>query len=148
MKVFKLAVRTGLFKNCPIEEKDVANAEKIYGPSTSAIKGKTKRPTPDTVIDDWVEIPRDLTMHNEHLDVCLEAVNDGTIDVISSGHQPRSLEKKMQELDAAPFGMTSLDTTLSQLVTSLVKPGRLSWSQQVSPSAVCAHLQSMHVNHA
>ena len=33
----------------------------------------------------------------EHIDNCLEAVDDGTIDVISAGHQPRSMEKKMQE---------------------------------------------------
>lgn len=63
----------------------------------------------------------------EHIQACIEAVSDGTIDVISSGHQPRSLEKKMQELDLAPAGMSTLDTTLAQVITSLIKPGRLSW---------------------
>lgn len=66
----------------------------------------------------------------EHVDACLEAVNDGTIDVISSGHQPHSLEKKMQELDAAPFGMSTLDTTLS-MVNQLVRNGALSWARAI-----------------
>ena len=64
-------------------------------------------------------------------DICLEAVNDGTIDVISAGHQPRSMEKKMQELDAAPFGATGLDTALSQLINDLILPGKLSWSRAI-----------------
>ncbi|MCA9134077.1 MAG: dihydroorotase [Planctomycetales bacterium] len=67
----------------------------------------------------------------EHLDACLAAVADGTIDVITSGHQPKSLEKKMQELDAAPFGMSTLDTTLAQMITHLIEPGKLSWKRAI-----------------
>ncbi len=65
------------------------------------------------------------------VDMCLSAVADGTIDVITSGHQPKSLEKKMQELDAVPFGVTSLDTCLSQIITRLILPGRLSWMRAI-----------------
>lgn len=67
----------------------------------------------------------------EHIHACLEALVDGTIDIITSGHQPRSLEKKMQELDNVPFGVTSLDTAFPLLITRLVKPGILSWSRAV-----------------
>lgn len=67
----------------------------------------------------------------DHLDACREAVCNGTIDVISSGHQPKSLEKKMQELDIVPFGITSLDVCLSQLHTHLIKTGKLSWSRAI-----------------
>ncbi len=63
----------------------------------------------------------------EHVEACLEAVANGTIDLISSGHQPKSPEKKMQELSAVPPGMTGLDTALSQVVTYLIKPGRIDW---------------------
>lgn len=66
-----------------------------------------------------------------HLDACIEAVADGTIDVISCGHQPRSLEKKMQELDAVPFGMTTLDTALAQVITYLIAPGKLDWKRAI-----------------
>ncbi len=66
-----------------------------------------------------------------HIDACLEALCDGTIDLISSGHQPRSLEKKMQELDVVPFGITSLDTALALVITKLIRPGRLSWARAI-----------------
>jgi len=66
-----------------------------------------------------------------HMEICQSAVADGTIDVITSGHQPRALEKKMQELSAAPFGMSTLDTALAQVVTFLIRPGKLSWMRAV-----------------
>lgn len=65
------------------------------------------------------------------VDACLAAVNDGTIDVITTGHQPKSLEKKMQEMDAAPFGMSTLDTAIGQLNTHLIETGKLSWPRAI-----------------
>jgi dihydroorotase len=62
-----------------------------------------------------------------HVAACLSGLADGTIDIISSGHRPCSLEKKMQELDAAPFGMVALETTLGQAATYLIEPGILDW---------------------
>lgn len=66
----------------------------------------------------------------DHVEACLAAINDGTIDVISSGHQAHSLEKKMQELDAAPYGMSTLDTTLS-MINNLIAAGSLSWTRAI-----------------
>jgi dihydroorotase len=63
----------------------------------------------------------------DHVDACIEGLRDDTIDIISTGHQPRSLEKKMLEIDAAPFGMIALETALSQVITHLIRPGHLSW---------------------
>jgi dihydroorotase len=63
----------------------------------------------------------------EHLDACIAGLKDGTLDVISSGHAPRAVEKKMQELDLAPFGMVSLETTLPLVITKLIEPGHLDW---------------------
>ncbi len=67
----------------------------------------------------------------EHLEACWEAIADGTIDVISTGHQPKALEKKMQELSAVPFGMSTLDTALAQVITYLIRPGKLSWTRAI-----------------
>lgn len=67
----------------------------------------------------------------EDIEACLAAIEDGTIDVITSGHQPKSLEKKMQEMDAAPFGMSTLDTALSQVISCLIEPGKLSWQRAI-----------------
>ena len=65
----------------------------------------------------------------EHVDALLEGLADGTIDVISSGHTPCSLEKKMIEITHAPFGMVALETALAQVITFLVRPGVLNWQQ-------------------
>jgi dihydroorotase len=63
----------------------------------------------------------------EHIDACIAGLQDGTIDVIASGHAPRASEKKMQELDQAPFGAIGLETTLGLVVTRLIEPGHLDW---------------------
>ncbi|CAJ1945755.1 unnamed protein product [Cylindrotheca closterium] len=72
IEAFKVAVCSGLFKNCPIREEDIVIADKIYGPSASVLKGKTKRPTPEAVWDDWVEIPHELLVHNVDLNLHLD----------------------------------------------------------------------------
>ena len=72
----------------------------------------------------------------EHIDACLEGLRDGTLDVIVSGHAPRAIEKKMCELDLAPFGMTGLETTLPLVITKLVHAGILTWSQVVQKMSV------------
>ena len=62
-----------------------------------------------------------------HVDACIAGLADGTIDVIASGHAPRASEKKMRELDVAPFGMINLETALSLVITKLIEPGHLDW---------------------
>jgi dihydroorotase len=63
----------------------------------------------------------------DHVNACIAGLADGTIDVIASGHSPRASEKKMQELDQAPFGMISLETALALVITKLIQPGHLDW---------------------
>jgi dihydroorotase len=61
------------------------------------------------------------------VEACIAGLADGTIDVICSQHAPRALEKKMQELDRAPFGIAGLETALGLVVTRLIEPGSLTW---------------------
>lgn len=63
----------------------------------------------------------------DHVESCLAGVIDGTLDVICSGHAPRAVEKKMRELDQAPFGMNMLELTVALVNTHLVQPGLLDW---------------------
>ena len=60
-----------------------------------------------------------------HIDACIAGLQDGTIDVITSGHAPRASEKKMTELDRAPFGMSQIELTLGLAITHLVSPGHI-----------------------
>ncbi len=62
-----------------------------------------------------------------HVDACIAGLADGTIDVIASCHAPRASEKKLQELDLAPFGMVQLETTLALVIRQLIEPGHLDW---------------------
>jgi dihydroorotase len=63
----------------------------------------------------------------EHVDAVIAGLVDGTIDVIASDHAPHAREKKMQELDQAPFGIVGLETSLGLVVTKLIEPGHLDW---------------------
>jgi dihydroorotase len=63
----------------------------------------------------------------DHVEACIAGLKDGTLDVIAAGHAPRAIEKKMQELDLAPFGMSSLETTLALSITKLIEPRHLDW---------------------
>ena len=66
------------------------------------------------------------------VEACIQGLVDGTLDVIASGHAPRASEKKMQELDQAPYGMIGLETTLGLVVSKLIEPGYLDWSTALS----------------
>lgn len=63
----------------------------------------------------------------EHVEAIIAGLADGTIDVIASDHAPHAAEKKMQELDQAPFGIVGLETSLGLVVTRLIEPGHLTW---------------------
>ena len=63
----------------------------------------------------------------EHVEAVIAGLADGTIDVIASDHAPHAKEKKMQELDQAPFGIVGLETSLGLVVTKLIEPGHLDW---------------------
>jgi dihydroorotase len=67
-----------------------------------------------------------------HVDACIAGLKDGTIDIITSGHAPRAAEKKMRELDLAPFGAIGLETTLAMLVTKMIDRGILDWPTVVA----------------
>ena len=55
----------------------------------------------------------------------LEAVRDGTIEAIATDHAPHAAYEKEVPFEAAPFGVTGLETAFAALYTHLVKPGLL-----------------------
>jgi dihydroorotase len=58
----------------------------------------------------------------------LEALRDGTISAVASDHAPHARHEKEVPFEAAPFGVTGLETTFAALCTRLVKPGLLGLS--------------------
>jgi dihydroorotase len=70
------------------------------------------------------------------VEACITGLADGTIDVISTDHAPHAAEKKMQELDRAPFGITGLETCLGLVATQLIAPGHLDWSAAIAKMTI------------
>lgn len=65
------------------------------------------------------------------VDAIIAGLVDGTIDCIATDHAPHALEKKMLELDRAPFGILGLETAVGLAVTRLIVPGRIGWPRLV-----------------
>lgn len=65
------------------------------------------------------------------VEACIAGLIDETIEVICTDHAPHALEKKMQELDVAPFGIVGLETCLPLTITQLIEPGHLTWEQAI-----------------
>jgi dihydroorotase len=65
------------------------------------------------------------------VDAIIAGLVDGTIDCIATDHAPHALEKKMLELDRAPFGILGLETAVGLAVTRLVVPGRIGWPRLI-----------------
>ena len=56
---------------------------------------------------------------------------DGTIDCLATDHAPHAREKKMLEIDRAPFGILGLETAVGLAVTRLIVPGRIGWPRLI-----------------
>jgi dihydroorotase len=56
----------------------------------------------------------------------VEALRDGTITCVATDHAPHARHEKEVPFEAAPFGVTGLETAFSALYTHLVETGRLS----------------------
>jgi dihydroorotase len=53
----------------------------------------------------------------------IEALKDGTVTCIATDHAPHARHEKEVPFEAAPFGVTGLETSFAALYTHLVEPG-------------------------
>jgi dihydroorotase len=65
------------------------------------------------------------------VEALLTGLRDGTLEVLASDHAPHAPEKKMRELDQAPYGVIGLETLLPVCVQALIEPGHLTWPQLI-----------------
>ena len=61
----------------------------------------------------------------------IEALADGTIDMIATDHAPHTAAEKAREFAGAPSGITGLETAFSVCSTYLVRTGRLTPMQLI-----------------
>ena len=59
-------------------------------------------------------------------------LKDNTIELIATDHAPHAREKKMREIDQAPFGIIGLETLIPIIVTSLIETGHLTWPEALA----------------
>ena len=63
------------------------------------------------------------------VEAVIEGLKDNTIEILATDHAPHASEKKMREIDQAPFGIVGLETLVPITVTSLIEPGHLTWPE-------------------
>ncbi|HEY0159808.1 MAG TPA: dihydroorotase [Thermoanaerobaculia bacterium] len=59
----------------------------------------------------------------QHRRAIVDAIADGTVDVIATDHAPHHFDEKNVEFDLAPFGVTGLETAFSVCYEQLVRTG-------------------------
>lgn len=72
----------------------------------------------------------------EDCEALIEGIKDGSIDAIVTDHAPHAEWEKAHEFEYAPFGMTGLETSLALVLTNLVKPGVIDYSEMVELMAI------------
>lgn len=58
------------------------------------------------------------------VEACIEALEDGTIDIVVTDHAPHSAEEKAKGMQLAPFGIVGFETAFPLLYTKFVAEGR------------------------
>ncbi|MEW6455239.1 MAG: dihydroorotase [Acidobacteriota bacterium] len=61
----------------------------------------------------------------------IEALKDGTIDVIATDHAPHTEDEKAVEFNLAPFGVVGLETAVSLILDKLVHRGMITLQRMV-----------------
>jgi dihydroorotase len=67
----------------------------------------------------------------DDVEALLDAIKDGTIDLIATDHAPHHYDEKEREFADAPNGIVGLETALAVIVTNLVEKGYLGFSDLV-----------------
>ena len=81
---FKMMLKTNIIKNCPVTIEDVNIAERIYGKDIATLKGKNTRRTPNIIVNDEIEIPKELLEHNRELELCMDTMIVNGIPMITT----------------------------------------------------------------
>jgi hypothetical protein len=69
---FKNMVRSNMIKNCSVTPTDINNAHKLLGDGIATLRWKTVGNTPDTVVADYVEIPKEIIDMNKAVTIAAD----------------------------------------------------------------------------
>ena len=68
----KMMIRHNIIQNFPFMVEDIEKTEKIFDFGMSILKVITLIQTPKVVVDDFIDIPRELIDKNQELILCVE----------------------------------------------------------------------------
>ena len=72
------------------------------------------------------------------VEAVIAGIRDNTIEILATDHAPHAPEKKMRELDQAPFGIVGLETLLPITVKGLIEPGHQTWPDVIRKMTINA----------
>jgi hypothetical protein len=77
-------VRSNMIHNCPVTPSIISAAHKIFGPDIASLKGKTTRRTPQPVLTDYVQIPKEILELTKDVILAVDVMFvDGILFVVS-----------------------------------------------------------------
>ena len=68
----KIMIRNNIIHNLPVTVEDIDIAEIIFGPDVYTLKGTKMRQRPKLVVEDFIEIPKELIQNNQYLNMCMD----------------------------------------------------------------------------
>jgi hypothetical protein len=71
---FKNMVRSNMIKNCSVTTTDIDNARKLFCDEIATLRGKTVRNTPDAMMADYVEIPKEILDLNKAVTIAADVM--------------------------------------------------------------------------
>ncbi len=74
IKDLKAMLQMNLIRDGPVTTADIDIAEKMFGPDISTAKGKTTRKQLLPVVDDYIEIPKELISSQRDVILCLDGM--------------------------------------------------------------------------
>ncbi len=72
----------------------------------------------------------------EDVEVLIDALKDGTIDVIATDHAPHAPEEKESDFASAPFGIIGLETAVGLILSEFVNKGIISIQRMIEMFAI------------
>jgi hypothetical protein len=63
-----------MIKNCSVTSTDIDNAHKLFGDDIATLRWKTARNTPDSVVADYLEIPKEIIDMNKAVTIAADVM--------------------------------------------------------------------------
>jgi len=84
----KQVIKINSIKNIPVTTEDIALAKKIYGPDLASLKGKTVHQSPAPVVNDVIEIPRELIPSQYNVDLFIDTMFVNSLEFFTRVSKP------------------------------------------------------------